>query len=267
MLLESIILAGIIGVIIGFVLAIVEKVFAVKSDERYEAILSVLPGINCGACGFPGCSGYAQSLAQGKSEPNFCSVGGISVAQKISEIIGVELKQVEKRVAVLHCQGGRSKSVEKFNYKGISSCSAVNIIDGGNKACSYGCLGLGDCILVCQFDALKMGSDKLPIVDKEKCTACGKCVQTCPRGLFELIPISRTPVVLCKSKENGPDTRKNCKIGCVACRICEKKCPVSAIKVIDNLAVIDYSICTSCGICVEVCPQKVIVNVAPKNKE
>lgn len=261
MIFLSILSLGIAGLILGLLLAAAEKMFAVKEDPRVEAIMQALPSVNCGACGFPGCSGYAAAVAAGSAEPNRCTVGGDKVAQEIAGIMGVEAGKAERRIAALLCRGGKSKSFEKFEYHGITSCSALNITAGGNKACSFGCLGMGDCVKMCPFGALYMNEDKLPVVVEEKCKACGKCVQTCPRGLFELIPASKKVIVACKSHDSLQDTRKACKVGCIACRLCEKKCPVGAIKVVDNLATIDYTLCTGCGICVDVCPQKAIVKM------
>jgi len=267
MLLNSILIFGITGLLIGVMLALVEKLFAVKEDPKLEEVLAVLPGVNCGACGYPGCSGYASSVAEGKAQPNRCTVGGSDVAKKIAKIMDVEAKEVEKCVARLFCRGGMSMSAEKFDYRGITSCVALNITDGGNKACSYGCLGMGDCVNSCPFGALYLSEDKLPVVIEEKCRACGKCVQACPRGLFELVPVTKKVIIACKSHDTGPDTRKACKVGCIACRICEKKCPSAAIRVESDLAVIDYSKCNNKKVCVDVCPQKVILDVSMPNEE
>lgn len=261
MLLNSMLVLGLTGLLIGVMLAVVEKIFAVKEDPKLEEILAALPGINCGACGYPGCSGYASSVAENKAPANRCPVGGASVAKTISQIMGVEAKMIEKCVARLFCRGGKSISAEKFEYRGITSCAALNITDGGNKACSYGCLGMADCVHSCPFGALHMSQDKLPVVTEEKCKACGKCVQTCPRGLFELVPVTKKVIIACKSKDTGAETRKACKVGCIACRICEKKCPSAAIRVENNLAIIDYSKCDNKMVCVDVCPQKVILKV------
>ncbi len=261
MVLYSVISLGLAGLGLGLLLAAAEKLFAVKEDPRVEAIMAALPSVNCGACGFPGCSGYAAAVAQGSAEPNRCTVGGEKVAAAVAAIMGVEATKAEKRIAALLCRGGKCNSPERFEYHGITSCSALNITAGGNKACVFGCLGMGDCVKMCPFGAIYMNEDKIPVVIEDKCMACGKCVQTCPRALFELIPASKKVIVACKSHDTLQETRKACKVGCIACRLCEKKCPVGAIKVIDNLAVIDYSICTGCGICVDVCPQKAIIKM------
>lgn len=264
MLINSILVLGLTGLLIGVVLAIVENFFAVEEDEKTEKILAILPGVNCGACGYPGCAGYASSVAAGKAAVNRCTVGGEKAARAIAALMGVEAKEIEKCVARIFCRGGKSKCAEKFEYRGITSCAALNITDSGNKACNYGCLGMGDCANACPFGAIFLSPDKLPVVIEEKCKACGKCVQVCPRGLFELVPESKKVIIACKSLDTGPDTRKVCKVGCIACGICVKKCPSKAIKIENNLAVIDYSLCTNCLACVSVCPQKVIVSLPSK---
>lgn len=261
--LYAVIVLGGIGLLIGVLLALIEKLLAVEEDPRLEKILAALPGVNCGACGFPGCAGYAAAIVKQGAAPNLCTPGGARTSAALAALLGVEAALAERRVARLLCRGGRQESSEKFEYRGIISCSALAIVAGGNKSCASGCLGMGDCVRSCQFGALTMGTNKLPVVDAEKCVACGRCLLACPRELFVLAPADKPVFVACRSRDNAQDTRKACKVGCIACRICVKKCPVNAITIVDNHAVIDPALCTSCGICVEACPRKIIVKAAP----
>ncbi|MFH1283300.1 MAG: RnfABCDGE type electron transport complex subunit B [bacterium] len=263
MVITAIISFGLTALFLGILLSLANKFFAVRDDPKVESILGCLPGVNCGACGYPGCNGYAVAVAGGEAEVNRCTVGGNETAKTIAGIMGVDAKAAEKCVARLFCQGGKSKSSEKFEYRGIISCQALNIVSGGNKSCSYGCLGMGDCVRVCPFGALYMNEDKLPVVIEEKCTACGRCVQTCPRTLYELLPAAKRVVIACRSFDKGADTRKACKVGCIACKRCEKACPENAITVENNLAKINYSICKNTAACVGVCPQKTIMKFPP----
>ncbi len=263
LVLNAVIVLGGIGLLTGVVLALTEKLLAVDEDPMLEKITAALPGINCGACGFPGCAGYAAAVLKGKAQPNACKPGGAKTIAALAALLGVEAVASERYVAQLFCRGGKSEIVKKFEYRGIISCAALAVVAGGNKACAYGCLGMGDCVRACQFGALAMGDNKLPVVDRVKCTACGRCVLACPRELFVLVPAAQTVFVTCRSCDSGQDTRKACTIGCIACRICVKKCPVNAITIVNNHAVIDQALCTACGLCVEICPRKSILYVAP----
>jgi ferredoxin len=178
--------------------------------------------------------------------------------EQIAGVLGRKLQKIAKGIAVLHCNGG-IKVKDRFFYQGIKDCTAANLVLGGQKECVFGCLGFGSCVGVCPFGAIKMSDEGLPIVDKNKCKACNKCVVACPKKLFTLIPITHRVYVACNSQDLGKDTKAVCPVGCIACKLCEKACPVDAIHVIDNLAVIDYNKCTSCGECVTVCPTKAIL--------
>ncbi len=258
MLFIPIVSLAIIGFLLGLGLAIIHRFFEVTPDPKENQIVKILPGINCGACGFAGCATYAHALVFEEAEITRCSPGGQSVVNKISSILGGTPEKMEKRVARVFCQGGKDKCAEKYLYRGIISCQAVNLLAGGNKECAYGCLGMGSCARACPFGAIIMREDHLPEVLEEKCSACGQCVLACPRNLLELIPLSKPMVIACRSQDKGGVTKKICQVGCIACRRCEKVCPTVAISVNNNLAKINYQVCSNQKKCLPVCPQKTI---------
>lgn len=250
---------GALGLVLGVALGIVGKLFFVKVDERESQVRECLPGNNCGGCGYAGCDGLAAAIAKGEAPVNGCPVANAEAKAKIGEIMGQAVGAEEKKVAFVKCSGTCDKTERKYNYYGLSDCRKAMMAPGaGDKLCSYGCMGFGSCVDVCQFDAIHV-VDGVAVVDKEKCVACGKCVSTCPKHLIELIPYKSPQAVACSSKDKGKDVRVACKTGCIGCMICVKQCEAGAILVEDNLAKIDYSKCTGCGKCAEKCPQKVIV--------
>lgn len=255
----AVITLGGLGLLFGFLLAVAGKKFAVKVDPRQEEILKILPGSNCGACGFAGCTGMAEALARKGAGVASCPVVGAETLRKIGEILGEEIQVREAQVARVMCQGDESKV--KYDYRGVEDCRAAHLLAGGHKACSYACLGLGSCQTVCPFDAIRWEKGKTPEILMDKCTACGKCVEVCPTKVISLIPKRAKVYVKCNSLDKGAIVRKICKLGCIACGICVKVCEPGAIKIENNLAIIDYEKCTNCGICVEKCPTKSIVMV------
>ncbi|HHY95863.1 MAG TPA: RnfABCDGE type electron transport complex subunit B [Firmicutes bacterium] len=259
-MLTAVVIMAVAGALFGALLAYAARRFAVPIDERAEAISGVLPGANCGGCGFAGCSGLAAAIAAGKAPVDACPVGGSRVAALVGKIMGMQVEAArERRVARVLCGGG-PRCRDNYVYAGIPDCRAAAAMPGaGPKACGWACLGLGTCVRACPFGALTMGPEGLPVVDPEKCTACGKCVTACPHGCISLVPESAQVHVLCRNRERGPVVRKTCQVGCIACRACERVCPTGAIKVKDNCAEIDYSLCTNCGACVEKCPVHTIV--------
>lgn len=218
----------------GLVLAY--KKLRVEEDPRIEKVSEALPQANCGACGYSGCRAFAEAVVKGDAEANGCPVGGSEVAQDVAAILGVAAGEVIKKIARVHCRGTRQAANNRGVYLGISTCLASHLM-GGNKQCSYGCLGHGDCVRACPFDAIHMGGEGLPAIDENKCTACGKCVDACPRNLIELHPLSQNVLVFCRSEDRGPAARKFCKNACIACGICVRACP-DAIVLENNLAVI-----------------------------
>ena len=250
-------LAG-LGLVFGILITFASKKFEVKKDDRVEKILELLPNGNCGGCGYAGCSAYAQAVVDGVAAPDLCSAGGAVVANEIGKIMGVTVKGKETVTAHVLCCGNSENVSEKYIYDGVKNCISASRVSGGFKACSYACLGFGNCVDVCKFDALHI-KDGIADVDKEKCTGCGACVKACPKGLIKLVPKSAKYVVKCSSNDKGIDTKNNCKAGCISCKLCEKNCPSDAVHIVDNVAVIDYKKCTSCGVCAQKCPRHIIV--------
>lgn len=256
-ILSAILVVGIVGLAFGLLLAVAAVIFKVEVDERIEKIEEVLPGANCGACGYPGCSGYASAVVENGAPVDLCGVGGGAVAQQIGGIMGIAVAKGVEKVARVHCQGTCENAKDKFEYYGVETCDAASRIAGGQKACDKGCLGFGSCVSVCKFDAISV-VDGVAVVDEEKCTACGACVKACPKAIIELLPKENKTYVKCSNKKPGKVVNTVCKAGCIACKICEKNCEYEAISVTDNLAVIDYDKCQACGVCAEKCPKKVI---------
>ncbi len=246
-----------IGLLIGLILSIASIVMAVPKDERAEAVLEVLPGANCGACGYSGCSGYAEALSKGEAQVGLCTVGGEACAKDIAAVLGVEAKAMERQTAVVRCKGSLENTSYKAEYMGLESCLSASKIGGGLTACSYGCIGLGDCERVCPYDAIHV-CDGVAVVNSDNCKACAICVKTCPRAIISLMPVKDAAVNLCSNKDKGGVTRKLCKVGCIGCKICEKNCPSKAIRVENNVALVNTAECIGCRECVGVCPQKCI---------
>lgn len=231
---------GILGLLFSLGLVFAYKKFRVIEDPKIEKIAALLPQANCGACGYAGCSALAEAMAKGKAPANACPVAGNETESLIASILGVESVEVVKKVARLHCRGKFDAAKDRGSYIGISTCAASHLV-GGNKQCSYGCLHFGDCARACPFDAITMAEDGLPVVNEDKCTACGKCVEACPRNLFELHPVSQDIIVFCRSLDRGPVSHKYCKNACIACGICVRACP-EAIILENNLAkIVDYN--------------------------
>jgi electron transport complex protein RnfB len=263
--LQAILSMSVFGLLLGGLLGYAAKVFAVATDTRADAIKEVLPGANCGACGFPGCNALAEAIAKGEAATDACPVGGPAVAQKVAEIMGVGLDveaaaELVPPKAKLICRGGKEQCGQIAEYDGLPDCRAANMYASAGRACTYACLGFGNCARVCPFGAITMNENRLPEIDPEKCTACRKCIEACPKGVLTLIPETARVYVSCSSNAPARDVTRACTVGCIACRICEKVCPSDAIHVKDNLAVIDYEKCTLCGLCAEKCPRKIIVD-------
>lgn len=231
---------GGITVILAALLILANKKLYVQEDPRIDIVEEMLPHANCGACGFPGCRPFAEALVGGQALPGKCTVSSEEGRHQIAHFLGVDVGAQEKVVARLACAGGINVARNRARYEGLKTCRAAAVVAGGGKGCFWGCLGLADCEVVCDFDAIHMNQFSLPVVDEEKCTACGDCVEVCPKGLFSLHPASHRLWVACKNLEAGDEILEDCEVACTACGRCAADAP-GMIKMANNLPVIDYS--------------------------
>jgi Na+-translocating ferredoxin:NAD+ oxidoreductase RNF subunit RnfB len=232
---------GGLGLAFGAVLAFANRFLRVEEDPRLERVVEMLPGSNCGACGEPGCRALAEKLVAGAAKPSKCTVSSRLQLEAIAEFLGVDAGEEVKRVARLHCAGGLGRALQVARYEGFPSCRAAHLVGGGGLECTWGCLGLGDCEVACTFDAIVMNALRLPAVDVEACTACGDCVDACPRDLFELMPLTHNLIVQCKAPLAADDARRLCKVACDACGRCAQDAAPGLIRMEGNLPVIDYA--------------------------
>ncbi len=256
-ILLPVLIIGGLGLIFGFGLAYASKKFEVKVDERVSQVREALPGANCAGCGYTGCDAFAEAVVAGKAEVNGCPVGGAKVAEEIARIMGKPVGNFEARVARVMCGGSHDKCRSKYTYSGIEDCAAAAALYGGPSACTYGCVGMGNCVRACAFDAIVI-EDGLAKVIATKCTGCTKCVAACPKGIIEMVPITSEYTVRCSSLDSGKVVRQNCDVGCIGCGRCAKVCQYNAIKIENMLARIDPELCQNCGECAKVCPTKAI---------
>jgi Na+-translocating ferredoxin:NAD+ oxidoreductase subunit B len=231
-------LAG-LCVLLAIVLAVAHRKLWVYEDPRLDVVNDMLPGANCGACGVPGCRAFADLVLKGQIAPSECTVGGPAIAARVAAFLGIDAGDFEKKVARLLCAGGSDVAPQVAHYEGYSSCRAAATIGGGFKGCTYGCLGLSDCEVACTFDAIRMASNGLPVVDFETCTGCGDCVRACPKGLLEVLPASQHLIVQCRSILEGEAVTMACRVGCDACTLCSVDAPGGLITMINNLPVVD----------------------------
>jgi RnfABCDGE-type electron transport complex B subunit len=248
------------GLVLAGILVFANRRLAVFEDPRIDEVEALLPHANCGACGTAGCRAFAEKLVSGDLQPSACTVNSTEMNQVIANFLGVELGSQEKRVARLACAGGTNVAHRHGHYQGVDSCRAAALVAGGGKDCVWGCLGLADCRQVCEFDAITMDSNDLPHVNDDLCTACGDCVEICPRDLFSLQPISHRLWVACKNLEKGEAAEAVCAVACNGCGRCAMDAPEALISINDNLAVIDYSKNKLASrIAIERCPTGAIV--------
>lgn len=275
-ILIAVIALAVLGFALAMLLYVVSKKFAVKEDPRIAQVAEVLPGANCGGCGFPGCGGMAAACVKaadaGSLEGLNCPVGGASCMQAIAGILGMKVAAATPKLAVVRCNGTCEKRPRVLTYDGVKSCRVANTTCMGETACSYGCLGCGDCVAACQFGALSMDAKTgLPVVDAEKCTACGACAKACPRSIIEVRAVSGDNkdafAVACVNKDKGAEAMKACASACIGCKKCENVCGNDAVHVVNNCAYINPDACVVCGLCFDACPRGSIVSVSVKGIE
>jgi len=231
----------------------------VKVDEREQVMRGVMPGANCGACGFPGCNSYAAALLEGDVATNLCPPGGPDLVKRIGEVLGTDGgEEIVEKAAVVHCCADEDACRVKMDYIGMSTCVAAHQLFGGQTACTFGCLGFGDCMKVCPTGAVCIEKG-LARIDTRKCNGCGLCVKACPSHVITVDDATIAVAILCKNTEKGGALKDKCTKGCIGCMKCVKACPSQAITVTDSLASIDYSKCDGCGKCIESCVKGCIV--------
>jgi len=271
--LYTVITLSLLGIVLAVILFVVAQKFKVVEDPRIDEVEGVLPGANCGGCGYPGCRGFAEVCVKADSlEGLFCPAGGNDCMKNVASTLGMEAVEKEPQVAVIRCSGSPDRRAQTSEYDGPLSCAMSAALFSGDTDCPYGCLGLGDCVTVCTFDAIYIDEKtKLPVVNEDKCTACGACIKACPKDIIELRnkgKKSRRIYVSCINKDKGPVAKKSCTVACIGCKLCVKECAFDAITVENFLAYIDYEKCKLCRKCVNVCPTGSILELNfPPRKE
>lgn len=254
-----------LGLLFGTILAISSKLFAVKQDPLVENILEKLPGVNCGACGYSSCEAYAKAIVSEQADITLCTVGGKEVACTIAELTGREAGDRARMVARVLCGGTDDNRKTEFKYEGLETCLDVVMLYGGDNTCSYGCLGRGDCVRACPYDAIKMVNG-VAFVIEDKCMSCEICVGACPKEIIEMVPENAAVTIACSNKDRGAVAMKGCKTACIGCGKCVNECPVDAIEIDKFLAKIDYESCINCGKCIDVCPTNAILRYNKRKK-
>lgn len=255
-LLSAAVLGG-MGVLFGLILTFAAKKFAVPIDERFTKIRDAVAGANCGACGYPGCDGYASAVLSGEASIRLCTPGGQKTLDALAAIMGQSTENLVPTVARVLCQGETGVVKPRYEYEGLPSCHTAVGLAGGPTMCQWGCVGLGDCVRVCAFDAITI-ENGIVSISEEKCTACGMCVAECPRSVIKLLPTAARVTVRCQNEASPREAKETCDKACIGCRRCEKACQFDAIHVNNNVALITPEKCTLCGECVRVCPTKCI---------
>ena len=262
----TIICLSLIALISAVILYFIAQKFKIFEDPKIDEVQALLPAVNCGGCGFAGCRNFAEALVKAKDfEGLNCPVGGAPVMGEVAKLLGKEAPVVEPLVAVLLCNGSPENRPHTSKYDGVSDCRIVNSLYIGETDCSYGCLGLGDCVRACKFDAMHMNTETgLPVIIDEKCVSCGACVKACPRNIIELRKKAKKDRKIydaCSNCDKGGPARRACKVACIACNKCFNVCEFNAITIENNLAYIDAFKCTFCRKCVNECPTGSIVEL------
>jgi Na+-translocating ferredoxin:NAD+ oxidoreductase subunit B len=254
-----------LGIVLASVLAIANRKLFVYEDPRIDEVEEMLPHANCGACGKPGCRPFAEALVKGEVDPALCTPNSQEMTEEIAGYLGVELGDHTKRVARLACAGGSHVAYFRATYSGLKSCRSAALVSGGGKGCTWGCLGLGDCESVCEFDSIHMNKYGLPVVNEDHCVACNDCVEVCPKDLFSIQPVTHKLWVACKSLSEGDEAEHDCEVACTACARCVADAPEGLIQIDDNLAVVDYTKNELASkVAIERCPTGAIVWIEDK---
>jgi electron transport complex protein RnfB len=234
----SVIVVAGLGLLMGLGLLLADRFLAVEKDPRIERVAEALPNANCGGCGFAGCADFAKALVEGRAKASACAPLSAESAAVVAGILGVAAEARERVVALVRCAGGDDRAARRSRYVGVADCRAAELV-GGDKACPFGCLGLGTCEAVCAFGAVVVTGDRLAYVDAERCTGCGACVGACPRGIIRLVPKAAQVHVLCSSRDKAKVVKRYCEVGCIACRLCSREC--DAFDTSTGLSVLDYT--------------------------
>jgi electron transport complex protein RnfB len=260
MIVTTAITIGAAGLVCGTALALAARFLAVHEDPRIEQVSELLPGANCGGCGFAGCADYARAMVIDGAAVNLCAPGGKEVLHALAATLGVEAAAQDRKVAIVLCGGDSENAVRRARYNGVADCTAAHAVAGGDKGCAFGCLGYGSCARVCPAGAIEITANNLAVVHPDLCIGCGACVKACPRSLIRLVPDKRHLHVLCRSRDKGPAVKKVCTVGCIGCRVCVKLADPGAIEMDGFLAVVDYDKDFESAAPAEKCPGKCIVD-------
>ena len=250
---------GLLGAVFGAILAYASKLFMAKTDDRISEIEGILPNVNCGACGYIGCADYAKAVVKDNASLYSCVACDFTVTQKIADIMGKSVQEKEKQKAVVMCRGNKMNATSKFKYIGLKDCLSASQIGGGFKYCDYGCLGYGNCMRTCKFNAISIVNGAA-VIDDKLCTGCGMCSKSCPKNIIEMVNYSSNIFITCCSHNKAAETKSYCAVGCISCGQCVKTCPNKAIKIDRLNASIDSYLCDGCGKCIEVCPTGAVVD-------